>query len=312
MAFRIGTSGNDHMNFFDFGEALSIHALGGDDTVYGTAFDDSIFGGSGNDDLWGGNGADSIWGDYGDDRLIGANGDDRLFGGAGNDRLYGQSGADRLEGNAGNDYLEGGDGDDVLAGGNGDDVLYGDIASKPYFYGNDTLDGGAGNDTIRAGWGDDTLIGGDGDDVLYGDYGNDVLIGGRGHDVLLGGLGGTDRFVFQGADVVTTSTGVGPFSLIYETFETDTITDFGYWEQIDLSSLLDSKTTFAGTSAADAISQGYIYWVQHGQPGQADFGTTVYIDRDGTPLDFLNAPDLAIVDLKGMAASQLGASNFLV
>jgi hypothetical protein len=65
------------------------------------------------------------------------------------------------------------------------------------------------------------------------------------------------------------------------------------------------------TGAAAAVAEGYIYWVQHGQPGQAGFGTTVYIDRNGTALDSLNAPDLAIADLPGVAATQLNSWHFV-
>src|SRR5262245_9869223 len=86
----------------------------------------------------------------------------------------------------------------------------------------------------------------------------------------------------------------------------------GRSDLLRVDALLANATSFAGTGAAAAIAQGYIYWVQHDQPGQAGFGTTVYIDRNGNALDWVNAPDLAIADLAGVAASQLNSWNFVV
>jgi hypothetical protein len=110
------------------------------------------------------------------------------------------------------------------------------------------------------------------------------------------------------------SLGLGPLTISYGTFETDTIADFeiGGGDRLDVRYLLSEKTGFVGAGAGDAISQGYLYWVQHRQPGQAGFGTTVYIDRDGGPFTALNAPDLAVVDLDGIAATQLTAAHFIV
>ena len=68
-------------------------------------------------------------------------------------------------------------------------------------------------------------------------------------------------------------------------------------------------------SAADAIAQGYVYWVEHGQPGQAGFGTTVYVDRDGgahNPTGLLGFGDFAVAHLEGIAAAQINASHFIV
>jgi len=78
--------------------------------------------------------------------------------------------------------------------------------------------------------------------------------------------------------------------------------------------LLESKTNFAGGSTQDAIDQGYIYWLEHGQPGQAGFGTTVYIDLDGgkhNPTGLLGAGDFAFADLLGVSAGQINAGVFI-
>jgi Ca2+-binding RTX toxin-like protein len=113
MASAVGTNGNDTFYMSTFGApvypetAHGYNALGGNDTVYGSAWVDIIQGGAGDDVLYG----------YaGDDALIGQNGNDTLWGGAGEDFLHGGSGdagADVLDGGAGNDNLSGGLGDDI-------------------------------------------------------------------------------------------------------------------------------------------------------------------------------------------------------
>jgi hypothetical protein len=101
---------------------------------------------------------------------------------------------------------------------------------------------------------------------------------------------------------------------------TDTVKDFeaggaGH-DVIDLSSLLDT-TTFTGTTSADAISQGYIFWRQSLTRLGAPLSTTVYVDFDGgahdlNPSPFFGVQDLAVVQLDGIMASQLDASHFIV
>jgi Ca2+-binding RTX toxin-like protein len=118
--------------------AHGYNALGGNDTVYGSAWVDIIEGGSG-DDL--------LYGYGGDDALIGQNGNDTMYGGAGNDFLHGGSG------DAGQDVLDGGAGNDDLSGGFGDDI---------YLH---TVNGGV--DTINDGDSEATVPGyGGGDDII--------------------------------------------------------------------------------------------------------------------------------------------------
>jgi Ca2+-binding RTX toxin-like protein len=121
---RTITAGN--INEFPSG----VRALGGNDTVTGSADVDVIFGNAGNDALFG-NGANDV--------LNGGADDDVLDGGAGSDVLSGNRGNDLLTGGDGNDLLRGGRDNDTLTGGNGDDILSGD-------FGTDVLIGGAGRD----------------------------------------------------------------------------------------------------------------------------------------------------------------------
>lgn len=84
--------------------ANAIHALGGNDTIFGDSYVDYIFGGDGSDLLYGlGNndvldgdaGNDTLYGGAGDDFCIGNNGNDVFYGNAGNDTLYGGVDSDR-------------------------------------------------------------------------------------------------------------------------------------------------------------------------------------------------------------------------
>jgi Ca2+-binding RTX toxin-like protein len=263
-------------------------------------------GGDGDDELSGFAGDDTIWGQEGNDWLEGHSGQDRLVGGNGNDEIFGGSESDWLWGEGGDDTLQGEQGDDQLFGGAGNDILYGEY-TKADWAGNDRLDGGVGNDELYGGGGRDTLMGG---------AGNDIVAGGQGRDTLTGGTG-ADAFRFTGGDVAINTASFFGLVFTYETFETDTITDFEVAgsDVLNLRTLLDDKTSFAGGTAANAITQGYIYWTQHGQPGQAGFGTTVYVDRDGglhSPNGMFGLGDFAIADLQGIAANQLNATHFVV
>lgn len=154
-----GTSGNDYLYGFEYGDASP------NDTIYGYG---------GDDDLYGNNGDDVLYGGDGDDTLEGGDDNDTLYGGKGIDLVYGEDGNDTLYGDAGTDTLEGGLGDDILYGGSGNDTLKGDRFS--YQLGNDELHGGDGNDTIIGRGGNDLIDGGDGQDTLYGGGGDDTFI----------------------------------------------------------------------------------------------------------------------------------------
>jgi hypothetical protein len=134
-----------------------VYAMGGNDTVHGSAYNDYIEGGDGNDTLNGYNGNDYLSGGAGTDILNGGNGDDSLYGGADVDNLYGGAGNDWLTGDAGNDYMEGGAGNDVFVGGIGNDTMFGQANDDQFFgdAGLDTMDGGAGNDRLWGGSGND-------------------------------------------------------------------------------------------------------------------------------------------------------------
>lgn len=241
--------------------------------------------------------------DNGNDFILGTDAADILYGGGGNDLMAGGLGDDTLYGGDDHDTLLGQHGNDTLHGENGHDWLLGDA-------GDDMLFGGAGDDTLEGGIGDDRLEGGTGNDILKGGDGNDVLVAGAGSDVMIGGAG---RDIF----VVSSSSP-------YQYGPLDRIADFqvaitpGYYPQrdvIDLGEALKSST-FAGTSAVEAFQQGYIYLVQHGTPGEAGFGTTVYMDRNGHAADYGYHAKVALVELDGVAANSLHVAyyngNFIV
>lgn len=123
----------------------------------------------------------------------------------------GESVGDQITGRNGGDHIEGFDGDDVLSGGSGNDYLAGGN-------GNDSIGGDDGADKIRGGNGADIIGGSTGNDTIKGQAGNDTINGGPGNDTLEGGPGG-DWFWFTA------------------NFGSDTITDFGPEDVIDLSAL---------------------------------------------------------------------------
>lgn len=113
MAVLNGTNNSETLNISSWGAPVApetahgVNALGGNDTVYGSAYFDFLDGGSGNDTLYGNNGDDALLGQTGSDSLYGGNGDDAMWGGSGD------TGADILDGGAGNDRMYGGKGNDT-------------------------------------------------------------------------------------------------------------------------------------------------------------------------------------------------------
>lgn len=113
MASYTGTNNSEVINISSWGAPVypetshGVNAMGGNDTVYGSAYNDFLQGGTGND---------VIYGNGGDDVLAGQAGSDQLYGGNGNDALWGgsvDSGADTLDGGAGDDRMYGGGGNDL-------------------------------------------------------------------------------------------------------------------------------------------------------------------------------------------------------
>lgn len=109
-----------------------VLALGGNDTVIGSADSelilgnegqDSISGGAGNDTLLGGKDSDFVDGGIGNDLVRGDLDGDIIRGGDGNDSLFGGRGTDQLFGDAGDDFLSGDRDRDTLTGGEGSDIF---------------------------------------------------------------------------------------------------------------------------------------------------------------------------------------------
>jgi len=305
MPTRFGTNGHDTLDYRNSRFGWEIDALQGDDVVNGSYSDDLIWGREGNDRLYAEDGNDTIWGGEGRDTIFGGLGDDRIQGDAGN---YGYAGNYYPNQLGEDDILSGGDGDDYVDGQGGDDTISGDA-------GNDTLLGGNGNDTISGGGGNDRILAGKGRDIVDGGSGNDRIEGFEGADTLTGGKG-ADKFEYSAEDFVPGTAIIAGVPVAIDRFEMDTITDFNgaAGDKIDLAALYFSASTFSGTPA-DAVAQGYLYWVQHGVVGQPGFGTTVYVDLNGgahTPMDALMGRSFALADLEGVAANQINSSHFLV
>jgi len=95
-----------------------------------------------------------------------------------------------------------------------------------------------GGTLVRGTDGSETLIGSDNNDLLQGYDGDDILIGGKGSDYLTGGTG-ADTFVWNLADVGTTSAPVK-----------DVVMDFSLADNdiLDLSDVLDTNHSLTATS----------------------------------------------------------------
>ena len=170
-----GTGSGDNIDVSGEGQPYEIHALGGNDTVVGTAFDDVIEGGRGHDTLFGGDGNDTFL-------VLGTNqGEDRIDGGAGYDVILGGDGDDtfRLRGftlSQSIEEIDGGGGSNIISGSGSKDVL---DFSATALINIDLIDGGGGNDLIT------------------GTAFDDMIKGGKKYDTLIGG-GGTDTAVYDG------------------------------------------------------------------------------------------------------------------
>jgi Ca2+-binding RTX toxin-like protein len=199
------------------------------------------------------------------------------------ENVVGSNGGDGITGNFGSNNLQGRGGEDLIDGSNG----------------NDTIDGGADNDVLTGGHGVDTVRGGAGNDVINGDDGQGIVFA----DTLTGGSG-VDRFVFtdvgKGVNGVLPGTGPGvplPIDPIR-----DRITDFDAsgsdHDFIDLSALLDNRSSFTGTTVQQAFAQGFIFLENSSR------GAIVKVDLNGgAHTDTANVFEVA--QLEGVSAFSL-------
>jgi Ca2+-binding RTX toxin-like protein len=263
--------------------------------------------------------------------------DNALTGGAGRDEFYAGDGNDTLFGGRGNDVLDGGAGVDTASYAGESKFVYVNLAGQfaridpnpdnPELEEVDTLldienaiagdagsfmDGTVGDNALTGGAGEDTLRGLDGADTLIGGGGNDILQAGRGEDVLVGGNGAD--FLDGGEDLNTLTGGQGADTFYYnmQWAGTQVVTDFDTASpehdtmQIEYFRIMTDLAD--GATAADAISQGYLVFVQYGTAGQGDFGTVVMVDRNGgLPL----AEDMTtLFVLEGVEREALQAHHF--
>jgi Ca2+-binding RTX toxin-like protein len=318
----VGGDGNDDLRGWEGNDV--IYGGAGHDFIYGGSENDELYGGDGDDEIWGGRGSDKLdggagndllhvstgayhptdsgvaFGGAGDDIIHGSYGVDHLYGGEGKDQIRGYDGFDYLHGGDGDDHLEGGDGYDMLWGGTGDDVIYGESAFNgpvSTIGDADFLYGESGKDRLYGGGSNDHLDGGADDDFLHGGAGHDRLVGGAGYDRLTGG-DGRDTFVITQADPLG--------------YSLDVITDFMRYPPIDggdivdLSALFDAYTNFTGT-AQEAAQQGYLYFRQFGSPGEAGYGTMIFIDPNGSAPDtHTYYHDMPVAFLEGVGPGELG------
>ena len=192
-----------------------------------------------------------------------------------------------------------------VVGSNASDTLTGNVVAND-------LRGGTGNDIINGGGGDDTLLGGNGQDTIVGGSGRDRIIGDElagaaSRDTLTGGAD-ADTFVFVKAGQPAAD-GIDPIGTAKIVSIADRITDFDTagddHDFIEVAALLDLQSTFTGTTAQQAISQGYLYFVQSGDATKVMFDT-----NGGSHGDAAN--NFVVVELAGLTPADLRADHFIV
>jgi hypothetical protein len=73
-----------------------------------------------------------------------------------------------------------------------------------------------------------------------------------------------------------------------------------------------ARTGFAGTTAQEAIDQGYIRYGARGEPGEAGFGTMISLDLNGSAPDVSGQINFEIVLLEGAYPFQIAGNMFIV
>ncbi|SFC10441.1 CAP domain-containing protein [Tropicimonas isoalkanivorans] len=159
-----------------------------------------------------------------DGRLLETSVDLTLGKGARNAAFIGDTGT-TLTGNGAKNRLEGNGLGNDLSGGDGNDRLFG-------YGGSDRLAGGRGADVLKGGKGRDDLLGHGGNDILDGGTGNDLLTGGK----------GADTFRFGG-----------------RAFGTDTITDLGATDMVEISAKGEAETRSTLKAALTNGPDGAVY-----------------------------------------------------
>jgi Ca2+-binding RTX toxin-like protein len=307
------------------GSADNEDAITSDDLLTGNSGKNQLSGHGGNDSLDGAAGNDTLDGGDGDDILIGGLGADVMTGGAGNDIYWiDDLGDSVIEGvKKGVDTVH--SAVDFTLGANVENLTLTDEAAvigtgnalRNIIVGSDAgniLDGAEGNDEVSGGLGDDTIDGGAGNDGFNGGLGRDTMTGGS----------GIDTYHFTDDDVITVVYQGGPFRFERKRVDTDVITDFDTTgadaDVLDMHEILKYHSNYVhrldpANTAADAIARGYVYWVESGSG--ATLKTTVYADLNAgvhqpQPVIIGGQGDLALVELHGVAASQLNASHFVI
>jgi Ca2+-binding RTX toxin-like protein len=207
-----GTSGNDTIGFYDWGEYSWINFNGYITEHFFTGQQSFVInGGGGNDHLTfttnqdnihvtlnGGSGNDTLASDAQANVLSGGSGNDSLTGGVGTDALLGGDGDDTLDGGLGDDYLDGGNGTDTVDYSHRTTPITAQITlSQPTYI--VTGNGGeAGeNDTY---WEVEKILGGSSDDKLSMHCGN--FPAGPTRDFALVGNDGNDTLTVDGSPLV--------------------------------------------------------------------------------------------------------------
>lgn len=303
---------------------LTIHALGGNDTII-LSRDDDLGGGNFVD---AGKGNDTVANSFeGENRILMGDGNDTYIGtgfsffntfdivngGAGNDRFFVQTLLSTYFGGKGNDTFftnghkndfNGGVGNDTISYefrhedfSVGDEGVTVDLNAQAALTGSNSREDFASIENATGSLNSDLIIGSNGRNVLKGLDGSDELQGKGGNDIMIGGLGqdfffgeaGADRFVFQ----ATRESQIGAADII---FDFDRLAG----DKIDLSAI-DANTRVQGNQSFDFVGTASF----SGEAGEARFANGVLmVDTNGNRI-----ADMAI-ELRNVTAMQ--ASDFIL
>jgi Ca2+-binding RTX toxin-like protein len=187
--------GNDTITFDSWGDAATVQAGNGADSIDFTG-SGLVSVGGGNDTItFGGNvsisaaGGATVTGSHStvadSATVTGGSGSLVFTGGSGNDSVTAGSGAATLTAGSGNDTFHAGTAGTALLdahAGSGADALYGGSGSA-------TLLGGSGNDSFFGGSGSTSMVGGTGYSIFQGGSGSTTMVGGSGWNLFTGGSG---------------------------------------------------------------------------------------------------------------------------
>ena len=171
-------SGDDNDYVYNTGASALIDGGAGDDYISNNGASTIIDGGDGNDDIYNSGNYVVIGGSYGNDYISNSGDSSTIQTGAGNDSIYNDGVSAIIEAGDGNDFIENIAHNTTLNSGAGADFI--SVSGD-----NVTIDAGEGNDSIENIAHNTTISGGAGNDSIYNNGISNLIDGGDGNDTII-------------------------------------------------------------------------------------------------------------------------------